>query len=315
MDYRCQVPVLLIFFNRPDTFEQVFEKVRSARPKTLILAQDGPRNEQDQVGIDACRAIAENIDWDCEVTRLYSEVNLGCGVRPQSAITYALEQYEQVIILEDDCVPADSFFPYCEELLARYADDDRIAYISGLNHFETWDCGEYDYFFSRAASIGAWATWRRAWCRFYDYSAQGIHDPYLRKLYRQQVGDSVAYEKRLAALLKANEASNSGEKLSYWDTQWGFAEFTQNMLAVVPRANQICNIGVGANSTHAQKLTQTKYIKYKNIVFIPTYELKFPLRHPDFCACDMDYHNLIYRCNRGTWIRRMLSKTKHKLFP
>ena len=310
MDYCCQTPVLLIFFNRPDTFAQVFEKVRRARPRTLILAQDGPRNAQDQTGIDACRRIAESVDWECNITRLYSEVNLGCGVRPQSAITYALEQHEQVIILEDDCVPADSFFPYCEELLARYANDDRIAYISGLNHFETWDCGEYDYFFSRAAAIWGWATWRRAWCRFYDYSAQGIHDPYLRKLYRQQIGSSAIYERRVESLMKANEAVTTGEKLSYWDTQWGFAQFTQNILAIVPRVNLISNIGIGANSTHAKDLTRSKYIKYKNFVYIPTHKLEFPLKHPNFCACDMDYHNLIYRCIRGSWVRRILSKIK-----
>lgn len=315
MDYTCQSPVLMIFFNRPDTFAQVFEQVRAARPKTLILAQDGPRGEQDQAGIDACRAIAETIDWDCDVTRLYSDVNLGCGVRPQSAITYALEQHDRVIILEDDCVPSPTFFRYCDELLERYKDDTRVTYISGLNHFETWDCGGYDYFFSRVAAIWGWATWRRAWMPFYDYSVNGIHDKYRIKLYQQQIGDNVIYRRYLSALKEANAAAETGKKLSYWDTQWGFAKFTQNMLAIVPRVNLISNIGIGASSTHAKKLTRSKYIKYKNFVFIPTHALEFPLNHLDFCACDMDYQNLYHRCIRGSWVKRTLSKIKHKLLP
>ena len=308
--YACDVPVLLIFFNRPDSFAQVFAKVREAKPKTLILAQDGPRDAGDLPGIEACRKIVENIDWECNVIRDFREVNMGCGMRPKSAIDFALEQFEQVIILEDDCIPSETFFPYCEELLEKYKEDERIAYISGLNHFETWDCGEYDYFFSRAASIGGWATWRRAWVRFYDYYASGIHDPYLRKLYRQQIGDPAIYEARLASLIRANKSQENGEKLSYWDTQWGFAEFTQNMLAIVPRKNQICNVGVGENSTHAKKLKSTRYVKYKNIVFIPTYRLAFPLRHPGFCACDMDYHRLVYKCAQGNLMKRIARKIK-----
>ena len=92
MSYSCSVPILMIFFNRPDSFKQVFEKVREAKPKTLILAQDGPRNKSDIPGIEACRKVVENIDWECNVIREYSEVNLGCGVRPKSAIDFALER-------------------------------------------------------------------------------------------------------------------------------------------------------------------------------------------------------------------------------
>lgn len=313
MNYSCSVPVLMIFFNRPDSFKKVFEKVREARPQTLILTQDGPRNESDLPGIEACRKVVENIDWECNVIRDYSEVNLGCGVRPKSAIDFALERFESVIILEDDCIPSRTFFPYCEELLEKYKNDDRIAYISGLNHFETWNCGNYDYFFSRAAAIWGWATWKRAWNRFYDYSVKGISDDYRLKIYKQQVGNNYVAGRRIAALTKANRAAQNGEKLSYWDTQWDFAEFTQNMVAIVPRVNQICNVGVGVDSTHAKNVKTTRYIKYKNSLFMPTHELDFPLNHPDFCAPDMDYHNLVYRCSSGNVIKRTLRKIKHWL--
>jgi hypothetical protein len=310
MEYICQTPVLLIFFNRPDTFRQVFERVKQVKPKYLILAQDGARNKKDEQGIAECRKIAEEVTWDCEITRDYAETNLGCGYRPQSAISMALNKYEKVIILEDDVIPSISFFRYCEELLTRYENDDRIAYISGLNHFETWDCGNYDYFFSRAASIGAWATWKRTWEKYYDYYVEGINDDYLLKLYKYQIGNADAYEGRVAALRTANKSKYSKDKLSFWDTQWGFAEFTQNMLAVVPRKNMICNIGVGELSTHASEIKKNKFVKYKNIVFMPTYEMTFPLRHPNFCACDLEYHNKVYKC----FGRGILARIANKIY-
>ena len=312
-NYSCNTPVLMIFFNRPDTFEKVFEKVRKARPKTLILAQDGPRNDSDLAKIEACRKIAESVDWNCEIIRDYSDVNLGCGVRPQSAITNALKKFEQVIILEDDCVPSDSFFPYCEELLEKYKDDERIAYISGLNHFETWDCGDSDYFFTKTGAIWGWATWRRAWSKHYDYYNKSITDPYISKLTKLQIPNKRAAETRFSASKKAYESYATGEKLSYWDAQWGFAKFSQNMMVIVPKNNLINNIGIGATSTHAAKLKKQKNIKYKTFVFIPTYNFEFPLKHPNHCLCDVEYDNLVYKSNAGNPIKFFIKKLLKKI--
>ena len=51
------VSVLMLFFNRPDSFRRVFEQVRLARPARLFLYQDGPRGDHDLPGIEACRQI------------------------------------------------------------------------------------------------------------------------------------------------------------------------------------------------------------------------------------------------------------------
>ena len=67
------VPVLILFFNRPQQLSQVFEQVKKARPSRLFLYQDGARNERDLPGIKACREIVSQIDWECEVERLYQE--------------------------------------------------------------------------------------------------------------------------------------------------------------------------------------------------------------------------------------------------
>ena len=96
MSYKCKSPVVLIFFNRPDTFKLVFEKVRKAQPTNLILVQDGPRNNNDIEAIQECRKIAESVDWECNIIRDYSEENLGCGVRPQTGIGKTLEDLERL---------------------------------------------------------------------------------------------------------------------------------------------------------------------------------------------------------------------------
>lgn len=312
MEYCCNSPVALIFFNRPDSFSKVFESVRKAKPKKLFLIQDGPRNDADKEKIEECRRIAEGIDWECDVVREYSEVNLGCGVRPQSGITKAFESVERLIILEDDCVPCDSFFKYCDECLEKYKNDERICYISGLNHFERWDTGEDDYFFAKTGAIWGWATWKRAWSEYYDYYVKDIGDKRILSLVEKQVEHKYMAKSKRDGWERARNSAENGEKLSYWDVQWGFVKYSQNMLVVVPKYNQICNIGAGADSTHAQNIKK-QFKKYKSFVFIPTKELTFPLKHPKFCVCDVEYDKLVYKCSAGNPIRRKVARVAKKI--
>ena len=100
-----EAPVLLITFNRPDYTLQVVEKIRQAKIKKLYIANDGPRegNMDDQKAREEIKNIIDSIDWDCEVHTLFQEKNLGCGWGPANAITWAFENEDRLIILEDDC--------------------------------------------------------------------------------------------------------------------------------------------------------------------------------------------------------------------
>lgn len=291
-----EAPVLLIFFNRPDTFEKVFSVIRQVKPKRLYLFQDGPRTDRpdDIEDMEKCRNIAENIDWECDVQRHYSSENLGCGKGPYTAISWALETTDRIIILEDDCVPDMSFFPYCSELLEKYKDDSRISYISGLNHMETWDCGNNSYCFTKTGAIWGWATWRSEW-EINDYDMNAFNSDYVRRLIKFAIKNKYAYDIRKTAWEKAYNAKNTEEKLSYWDMQWGFAKYSQNKLVIVPECNLITNIGIGEKSTHAKKVKSLDYKKGKSMVNIPSHKIETPLVHPDVMICDEDYDELVYK--------------------
>ena len=290
-------PVLLIFFNRPDTFCRVFEQVRKAKPNKLYLAQDGPRNEGDLDGILKCRRIAENIDWECEVFKNYSDVNLGCGVRPSSAISWALSKEESVIILEDDCVPSISFFRYCSELLEKYKFDTRIGMISGLNHFEYWDC-DYSYFFTKSGAIWGWATWARAW-QFYDYNLQNFNTVN-KKLLFSNINNKRIAKRRIALWEKTYRLTSKEEQISYWDIQWGLIKFLQSQMVIVPKENMITNIGVGATSTHAKKAKNNKNTGFFNISSHEINEIK----HPPYMLIDKMYDDRVYKICYPSFFRK-----------
>lgn len=239
-------PILFIIFNRPDTTARVFAAIRQARPKRLFIAADGPR-ESRQGEAEKCaaaRKIVENIDWDCEVSKDFSEANLGCKRRVSSAISWFFSNVEAGIILEDDCLPEPSFFPFCAELLEKYKDDGRVMHISGDNFLFGKIKIREDYYFSRLSSIWGWATWRRAW-KFYD--------PDIKSFPAFAAGNKIAkifpgrfMQKRWLEFFQTVYE----KKLDTWDYQWQYAILEQNGLCINPRANLISNIGFLPEATH-----------------------------------------------------------------
>lgn len=306
--------VLLIFFTRPDTFQEVFAQVKKARPARLFLACDGPRegNANDRVKIEQCKAIASDIDWECEVHTFYSEENRGCGRGPSDAISWAFSHTDKLVILEDDCVPEDSFFPYMEELLERYAYDERIAMISGLNHFKDWDCGGYSYCFTKTAAIWGWGTWKRVWDR-YDYFLKKTEDPYCIKLLEKDIAHKRARRGRISAW-KETACQASKKKIQHWDHQFGFVKYTQSQLGIVPKTNLICNIGAGAGSTHAEKVRPVAW-KPGRVLFMPTASIQTPLQHPDYMICDRYYDEKYFdTMAHPPKIVRFITKVKRRIF-
>jgi hypothetical protein len=266
-----KTPVVLIIFKRPDLTKLVVDALERVRPETLLVVADGPRAsvKGEREATEATRAVIDRISWNCEILRNYSDENLGCGRRPATGISWALEQVPEAIILEDDCVPHPSFFRFCEELLERYRDDERIMHVAGSTYRRAPLETPYSYVFSRINGAWGWATWRRAW-RHFDLAvsqwAELRGTPWLsRILDDEQVVRAWAREFDVALERKGD--------VSYWDHQWTFACWAQNGLSITPRVNLVTNVGWGVESTH-------NFSEHDPLCNLPTSEMVFPLLHP-----------------------------------
>ncbi len=279
-------PVALILFNRPDLTERVFSEIAKAQPRKLFLIADGPRldNPTDSDKCAAARAVVENVDWECEVLRDYSDANLGCGRRPATGICWVFDQVEEAIILEDDCVPHPTFFPFCDELLARYREDGRIMQICGHNFQFGHTRGPFSYFFSRHnLCSGGWATWRRAW-RHFDPSLALW--PALRETswLLHMLGDPKAAELYRTVF---DQAHAGGGDVNYWDYQWTFACWAHHGLSILPNTTLLSNVGFREDATH------TKVAASDRRAFLAAEEMLFPLRHPPLVVQDRDADRMI----------------------
>ena len=123
--------------------------------------------KDDHQRVEEVHKITNCVDWNCQVKTLFRENNLGCKLAVEQAITWFFEHEENGIILEDDCLPNIDFFLFCEELLQKYQDDDRVFAITGDNFQKGRQYGNASYYFSKYVHVWGWATWRRAW-KYYD---------------------------------------------------------------------------------------------------------------------------------------------------
>ena len=298
---KTDIAVLLLFFNRADTFQQVFEAVKEARPSKLFLYQDGPRGERDMAGIMACRDIVsdEHIDWECEVHRHYLAHNQGCDPSGFLSHQWAFSLADKVIVLEDDVVPSQSFFPFCKEMLDRYENDERISMIAGFNIDEvTPDCCD-SYFFTTAFSIWGWASWRRVAQRW-DPAYNFIRDPQaMQKLER------VAKERRLRKdmLQMFRDHSQSGK--AYFETIYWSDMLLHDSLAIMPCKNQINNVGLMADSTHFSAELKTTPHRIRKMFTMRRLEMDFPLQHPVAVEEHFSYLERLYIINAWNhpWIK------------
>ncbi|PWU05182.1 MAG: hypothetical protein C5B52_00115 [Bacteroidetes bacterium] len=237
------VPVLLITFNRPDNARKVFESIRRIKPSRLYFFSDAPRegNEDDLEKVQRTREILNEVDWPCTIHTKFEQLNLGCGPGPYSAISWVFDQEDRAIILEDDCLPHDSFFSFCKTMLEKYQHDPRIMHIAGTRWNEEYYIGDYDFFYSSIGHIWGWATWRRAW-KFYDYFMRSWNKKRDWRLLNSKLKSRIQTQFWVDNF---NHTFVHNPQLKHaWDYQWQYTLFKNNGLAIVPNVNLISNIGV-----------------------------------------------------------------------
>lgn len=234
-------PVAFMIFNRSDLTQQVFAAIAKAKPKQLFVVADGPRSPEDAQKCAQARAVIDRVDWECDISKNYSEKNLGCGRRVSSGISWVFSQVEEAIFLEDDTLPADSFFDYCKELLERYRHDDRVMTINGNSFQFGRKRTEFSYHFSKYCACWGWASWRRAW-QHYDFEMKSW--PAFKRADMLSWVCQDPYEHQFWTKLFDSMYKTPG-KIDTWDHQWNYACWSQNGLAIEPKVNLVANLGLG----------------------------------------------------------------------
>lgn len=285
MTERIPFPVVVFIYNRADYAARICAAVGRVPLSELVIVADGPKpTVEDRELCRRTRAAVENVDVSCPVRRLFAEHNLGLRSRMPSAIRTVLAKAEAAIFLEDDCIPSDSFFRFCADLLRVFADDERVMMISGVNPLGEWRSDRADYLFSKLGNAQAWATWRRAW-RHFESGMAGWADPAAKAAVAEFVADPAQF---------AYWCEVYGHPIAdrTWDYHWQFQRQRRHALCVVPSRNLVSQRGGDPRATHNKASTLLDYLAN-------AHELAFPLAGPPLTAPDDEFDRMVFEAAIG----------------
>lgn len=258
IQHPLKTAVLFLVFNRLDTTQQVFEAIRQAKPPRLYIAADGARTTKvgEKEKVQTVRDyIMTSIDWTCEVKTLFRDENLGCKNGVAGGINWFFENEEEGIILEDDVVPSQDFFLFCDYTLDKYRNDSRIGMITGTNLLGG-NVSSNEYMYTQIFSIWGWATWKRAWS-LYSLELQDWPSANVANMLKYRFKYTLSYY----YISIFNDYQH--RKIDTWDVQWTYSCLINSFMCITPTANLISNIGI--IGTHSRIETFANNIPYGTI--------------------------------------------------
>lgn len=304
-NYLVDVPVLLSIYKRSDTLEKVFNVIKTARPSKLYIISDGPKKDypSDIKKIENCRKIVENIDWNCEVFKLYFQTNQGMYSAVEQGRQLLFSKEDRCIYLEDDIVPSISFFQFCAELLEKYKDDQRINRITGMNYLGVKNDISSDYFFSKSGSIWGYATWKRVYDEFNDLNYRS--DKYTFDYFMKHPKIHFRTKKEFSSHYLQGEYRGHQAGHTFY---FALSTWLNNRIDIIPKYNMIKNVGFVEGSENATELK--KMPKHLQKFFNKkTYEIDFPITHPKYIIDDYIYFDYVSKVTfRNNVFKFYLSK-------
>jgi hypothetical protein len=291
-------PVALLLYARVDATNEILSILKKINLRKLYVLIDFPNNTTDDGLIEKnekVRKIIECIDWECEIKVIHNESNLGPFKSYNKLMDFVFLHEDRIIYLEDDNIPNQSFFYYCQYLLEKYKLDNRIRYISGMNRLDNYPSNyRYDYFFSKTNTHWGHATWKRT----YDFT-KTINDYIFDEYYRNLIRYKSKYLIPRRNLVKISESFyRFGRYKGYSETaSYKLNSLTShlltNSLVIVPSKNLVMDVGATNFTVHGDEL---KYLpkRIQKMYNRSTFEIEFPLKDPPYVVDDIIYSKKIY---------------------
>ena len=305
------VPVLFMVFNRPEKTQKVFNSIRKVRPTKLYVAIDAPREGRcdDVINNNKVKEIVHKVDWPCETHYLEHEKNLGCSKAGITAWNWLFEHEDCMIFIEDDGLGNESAFYFVQEMIERYKDDKRIAYVGAVNY--GMYNGNATYYISRLPSATYFmGVWKRTH-ELYEYEIESFPKVYKAKEFRSHFNNWYEYLIECNACQNYLDSIKRGNRLNTYDVQMIYLSYKYDMYSIYPNINMVSNIGLDSGSNN--QLSEHDPM-YKKLAFRERFQLN-EILHPKELIVNTEFESKFYKLRRlygVSPIRRILSYLKTK---
>lgn len=286
------IPIVLFIFKR-EKVVKIIERISKIKPRIIYIIADGGRNEEEQKQCEKCRSLVEKaINWECKIIKNYSDKNRGVYENIANGAKWVFSKEKMAIFLEDDNLPELSFFSFCEELLIKYENDNRILWICGTNYLERYSTyNGASYVFSKHMLPCGWASWANKFCSYYDDNMIDCNCRDVQKAIRTTFPNKALFKQFVRFWNSEKSRINNGLKPLSWDYQMDYSIRSNGFYGIVPTANLIKNIGADEDSIHGGTSLNLKMTK--RFCNIPSHEIIFPIVHPSKVMIDYNFEKKI----------------------
>lgn len=290
---KFDIPVVLIIFKRKDTVLKIIDRIRTVKPQKIYIMSDEGRNPEEKKLVHDCRKSVENaIDWDCEIIKNYAKENRGVHSQIGLGALWVFEREPKAIFLEDDNLPEESFFEYCKLCLEKYKDDEKIFWICGTNYLQKCNPkNNTSVFASKHLMPCGWASWAWKFKKYYDHDLELTNDENWERKLSKKYESKALYKQQLRSIKRELARKQKGQRYNSWDYHTVLSIRMNDLYGIVPKYNQIENIGVDDFSTHggnSLNLTMTK-----RFCGINSYSLEKEIILPESKKLDFSFENKI----------------------
>ena len=272
--------------------------LRRINASTIYVSSDGLNQEKSKPNeirniIDTRNYILKNIDWDCNIFLKFNNNNLGCKNAVSNAINWFFKHEEKGIILEEDCLPNNSFFYFCEKMLLRYKSNLRVGCITGVNFQGNRKVSKYSNYFSKYNHCWGWATWRESW-NIFDKDMSFWTE--MKSQTKWEIDPSMLIEEKKYWEQIFEKAFLN--QIDSWAYPWLASLWFSNKLTVTPELNLVSNRGFDGNATHTKNrfsnFSNMETSEFKEIISNPLIEVnktadEFTFRNHFFENFDINF--------------------------
>lgn len=301
------IPVVVFLFKRVEKTAMIIDRLAQILPRKVYLIADGPRNAGEEDAVKKCReTVEQHITWPCEIKKNYAQTNRGVFENIAGGAKWVFEREEVAIFLEDDNFPALSFFPFCEEMLRLYKNNPQILWICGSNYLIDYEFkNNASYSFTQNMLPCGWASWANKFNKYYQADFEGWPAKTTKLRIKKLKYSSVLKKQEISNWEYEIYRKSHGLKYLSWDYQMSYTLRSQNLLGIIPKYNQIQNIGVDFDSIHGGNTMSNEMTS--RFCENQIKDLEFPLIHPTEVAIDPKFEKSLGRIITYPWSQRFKS--------
>jgi hypothetical protein len=248
-------PVAIFCYNRTECLQKCIAQLSKnhlAASTPLYFFSDGAKTTQEVKDVEAVRQFIRSVSGFKEITIVEATTNRGLATSIIEGVTKVLEQFEEVIVLEDDLLTTENFLDFMNASLEFYRLSPQVYSISGYTTPINYESDfQYDTYFTKRASSWGWATWRNRWTNI-DWQvsnyASFAADQEARKRFNLMGSD-------LSGMLDRQMAG----KINSWAIRWCYHQFRTNTYSVFPLTSKVQNIGFSTQSSNTKAVQSGRF--------------------------------------------------------